>query len=446
MRGCFLRALLGPALAVALASPCGAEEAQDLEFLQNRLSKILEFEPTGREISWRNPGTGNDGLVMVERTYFLDPKTPCRDFILTLDRGGSAPQILRGTGCRSEDGDWRLGADGEPTLLSAVERGWVQAGPEFDRVYDDELVPDDIDGFEFADKALPAEPAPPSEKLALQDLVADARRLDDSILQDATEEIGPDDLASAELAAELNATADPQAQAVIALPATGLLPEPNCTDYPVGGPSVEAEELDLVFLLDTTSSMRSELGDLKAGVMSSVRVLLRMVSSLNIGFVAFRDRNDSYVTSAFQLTPMTEDSLRRLEIFVEGLKAGGGGDRPEAIDKAMGVAKDMPWRPTALGQIVVIGDAPAHAGARGRTLIMAENFRGDVPSSAARRKVSAVYTGSARRRGSRKFFHHLAKHGGGCFTSDPQTLVENVLLSVLGRGRSRPAEALPGPS
>ena len=112
------------ALALALllpASPKAQEGAEDKAYLEGRLSKILEFERTGAEIPWSNPKTGNSGNIQLKRTYFLNPNSPCRDYVRSIDAEGGEPETVRGTGCREADGRWKLTEDAEPKRT--VKRG-----------------------------------------------------------------------------------------------------------------------------------------------------------------------------------------------------------------------------------------------------------------------------------------------------------------------------------
>lgn len=112
------------ALALALllpVSPKAQEGAEDKAYLEGRLSKILEFERTGAEIPWSNPKTGNSGNIQLKRTYFLNPNSPCRDYVRSIDTEGGEPETVRGTGCREADGRWKLTEDAEPKRT--VKRG-----------------------------------------------------------------------------------------------------------------------------------------------------------------------------------------------------------------------------------------------------------------------------------------------------------------------------------
>jgi hypothetical protein len=193
-------------------------------------------------------------------------------------------------------------------------------------------------------------------------------------------------------------------------------------------------DLDLVFVLDTTGSMRQEIADLQANLIGIVRVLSRLAGSLRVGLVAFKDHGDEYLTQQFPLRPMSEGNAAALVDFVGRLSAEGGGDDPEPVDEALRVALAMPWRAEAKGQIIIIGDAPAHAHRVGASLDLAESFRRDAQ---APRAVSAILTGGNRE--SRAFFERLATAGGGPLALHQGQMIESVLLSVLGGGAGRGA-------
>jgi von Willebrand factor type A domain len=188
-------------------------------------------------------------------------------------------------------------------------------------------------------------------------------------------------------------------------------------------------DLDLVFVVDTTGSMGPELADLQANLVGIVRVLSRLASSLRVGFVAFKDRGDDYLTRVYSLQRMSDAHVDELVSFVGRLSAQGGGDDPEPVDQALEAALAMPWRADAQGRIIVIGDAPVHAQRLSRTLALAEQFRGSAPRRQAPRTVSAIYTGDSL--AFRPFFEQLAVAGGGDLSVHQGQMIESVLLSVL---------------
>jgi hypothetical protein len=186
-------------------------------------------------------------------------------------------------------------------------------------------------------------------------------------------------------------------------------------------------DLDLVFVMDTTGSMGPELIDLQANLVGIIRVLSRLASSLRIGFVAYKDRGDAYLTKVYPLERMNDAHAAELVNFVQDLHAQGGGDDPEPVDEALKAALAMPWRADAQGRIIVIGDAPAHQ--QGAALGLAEQFRRSAPGAGTPRTVSAIYTGESL--ALRPFFERLAAAGGGDLSVHQGQMIESVLLSVL---------------
>jgi hypothetical protein len=193
--------------------------------------------------------------------------------------------------------------------------------------------------------------------------------------------------------------------------------------------SLAISDLDLVFVMDTTGSMRDELRDLQANLVGVIRILSRLAASLRVGFVAYKDHGDAYVTRVFPLGSMDGPASRQIIDFVQGIKAEGGGDIPEPIDEALAAAMALQWRNNAQGRIIVIGDATVHAANRTRTLELAERFRRSSPDSKWPRSVSTIFTGKGS--GARAFFRSLAEAGGGDFSIHQGQMIESVLLSVL---------------
>ena len=188
-------------------------------------------------------------------------------------------------------------------------------------------------------------------------------------------------------------------------------------------------DLDLVFVMDTTGSMDDELKDIKSNLRGIIRVLHRLVPSLQIGFVAFKDRTDAYITRVFPLSPMNRGKVEEILSFVKTLDARGGGDPPEPIEAALKDATAMPWRSEAAGRIIVIGDAPPRPANVGSSFQLARAFRNSGGPDALPRGVSTIFTGRNRQTGT--YFKRLAEAGGGDFTAHRGQMIESVLLSVL---------------
>lgn len=119
--------------------------------------------------------------------------------------------------------------------------------------------------------------------------------------------------------------------------------------------------LEVVFVLDTTSSMSGLIEGAKEKIWS---IASRMASGkpsprIRVGLVAFRDNGDSYVTKNFDLT----DDLDTVYKNLKGFRAEGGGDTPEHVGRALGEAvKLMSWsQDTKTAKMIfLVGDAPPH--------------------------------------------------------------------------------------
>lgn len=121
----------------------------------------------------------------------------------------------------------------------------------------------------------------------------------------------------------------------------------------------ESIPLDLLFVLDATGSMSEEIARLK----STIEIINLNLSSLNIklslrfGLVAYRDREDDYVT---RLIPFTANlDLFRLQL--QQISADGGGDTPEDLQAALDDAlHKMDWNTDGLRLAFIITDAGLH--------------------------------------------------------------------------------------
>lgn len=190
-------------------------------------------------------------------------------------------------------------------------------------------------------------------------------------------------------------------------------------------------DLDLVFVMDTTGSMRDELEDLQANLVAIIQVLQRLAPTLRMGFVAYRDRGDAYVVRGSGLAPLPPGEDAEILSFVRELTADGGGDTPERLDEAVTAAVSMPWRANAQGRIIVIGDAPAHPADVERTISLAAQYRLSAPGPRFPRALAAIYTGD--HPAVRTFFERLARAGGGDFSVHRGQMIESVLLAVLAQ-------------
>ena len=187
--------------------------------------------------------------------------------------------------------------------------------------------------------------------------------------------------------------------------------------------------LDVVFVFDATGSMETVLADARARVNDAATVLSALVPQFRLGAVAFRDRGDEFVTKSVKLT---RDHYAIVD-FLDGLQAGGGGDRPEAVEEALREAvQRMPFQQGSRRIVIVVGDAPPHADGVGaaRTIAASLKERNGV--------LHAVYAAQRGRTepDAQAFFADLAQRSGGVFLdlAAGGRIVEGVLPFVFGKG------------
>lgn len=119
--------------------------------------------------------------------------------------------------------------------------------------------------------------------------------------------------------------------------------------------------VDIVFALDTTSSMSGLIDGAKATIWEVARKAQegKPAPEVRIGLVAYRDRGDDYVTKVLDLTGDLDLVYARLT----ELSAGGGGDGPEHVLKGLSDAvNEVHWSADtrAVKLVYLVGDAPPH--------------------------------------------------------------------------------------
>ena len=123
--------------------------------------------------------------------------------------------------------------------------------------------------------------------------------------------------------------------------------------------------MELVFVLDTTSSMSGLIDGAKKKIWSIVNeiVAAKPQPEIRIGFVAYRDKGDAYVTQVHPLTGDLDAAFATLQTF----SAQGGGDLPEHVSAGLHEAvSGIEWKAggstdSALYQVIfLVGDCPPH--------------------------------------------------------------------------------------
>jgi hypothetical protein len=192
------------------------------------------------------------------------------------------------------------------------------------------------------------------------------------------------------------------------------------------------EAIDLVFVIDTTASMTPVIRDLALSIRSVVRIVQRLVPSVRIGISAYKD-HDIPLPPVIPLTP-TDPFLPRIVGFIESIDASPIGSRTldEDVHRGLEAATLMHWRPDAKQIMVLIGDAETHPENQNETFWRVRNF----VQGNKLRSFSALFvtTPSSLSAGNiaRLYFQAIAKAGNGTFNDHTGSMIESVLLPVLG--------------
>ena len=118
-------------------------------------------------------------------------------------------------------------------------------------------------------------------------------------------------------------------------------------------------QVQIAFMVDATGSMGDELEFLKMDLKKVINEVQKTNTQLKISTatVFYRDEGDEYVVKH---SPFTEDINQTIE-FISQQRADGGGDFPEAVDKALVQLNQLQWQPEARTRIAfLVLDAPPH--------------------------------------------------------------------------------------
>lgn len=120
--------------------------------------------------------------------------------------------------------------------------------------------------------------------------------------------------------------------------------------------------LDLMLVIDTTGSMSDELDYLTRELRAIVAgIEQREGVDVRVGLIVYRDVGDDYVVDSLGFS----DDVSVAERWIGRQAASGGGDYPEAMDRALASALDDTWRDGRDGDtarvLLLVADAPPHA-------------------------------------------------------------------------------------
>ena len=118
---------------------------------------------------------------------------------------------------------------------------------------------------------------------------------------------------------------------------------------------IESGKSDIVFVIDTTGSMGSEINNVKNNIEKFVATLNANSVDVRLGLVEYRDIYVDGLNSTKNYGWYTDASV--FKVRLSSLIASGGGDAPESVVDAIKVAREMEYRTGVNKYIIVITDA-----------------------------------------------------------------------------------------
>lgn len=151
---------------------------------------------------------------------------------------------------------------------------------------------------------------------------------------------------------------------VVASGIQGLLPftmaEHEAAAHATDGSAVPKQSLDISLVIDTTGSMGDELGYLQREFDALAATIQTKYpdAEQRWSLVVYKDTTDQYIARWFDFRSNSEEFRTKLA----EQSADGGGDFPEAPDRALSVAYRLSWRtsPSVAKLIFWVADAPHH--------------------------------------------------------------------------------------
>lgn len=131
----------------------------------------------------------------------------------------------------------------------------------------------------------------------------------------------------------------------------------------------DKDNLDLVFAIDATGSMKNDIDKLKTDMQPLLSEIFGSNTGARVGLLFYRDYGDTfkYMDLPVKVYPFTSNftsfskNLNSIRIYGKE-----GGDIPEAVYEAMYASCEFySWRNTAQKKIILIGDAEPHPTPRG---------------------------------------------------------------------------------
>lgn len=130
----------------------------------------------------------------------------------------------------------------------------------------------------------------------------------------------------------------------------------------LSGSGESEKKLDLMFVVDTTGSMSDEITFLQTELKDVISSVKQNNSNIpvRISMNFYKDEGDNYVVDSHKFTSDIDEAQK----LINGEYAEGGGDYPEAVDKALSDAvSNHDWDKDSVKIMFLLLDAPPHEGA-----------------------------------------------------------------------------------
>jgi len=121
---------------------------------------------------------------------------------------------------------------------------------------------------------------------------------------------------------------------------------------------LQAAGLEIVICIDSTGSMQSTIDLARDAVLETVDVLGAIAPRFRIGLVTYRDDGD--LPGGAKVLSVLTTNARAVRTLLGRLRADGGGDAPERVEKGLELSLDrrMGWNRDTNKVVIVVGDAP----------------------------------------------------------------------------------------
>lgn len=126
----------------------------------------------------------------------------------------------------------------------------------------------------------------------------------------------------------------------------------------IGGSS---SDIDVVFAIDTTGSMRDDIASVRTNVATIVEDIRERSGTARFALVTYQDHPSAGGSSGDYPSRVEVDFTSETSVLRAGLDAlelGHGGDGPESVYSGIDAGLSLQWRPGVRKTLLVLGDAP----------------------------------------------------------------------------------------